>query len=122
MQSAQAIGRHAICKHRGAHVLRPRPRTCLTQLTDEDALEITTQVRPVYVQKGRILEVMGNYPAAVENYRTMVEFAGRHGDAAMQADGLNHLVTAQVVLTGPTPDTESRAAASVGTRTARWRP
>lgn len=70
--------------------------------------DVTRQVGAVYVQRGRVYEVTGNHAAAVENYRAMIEFAKRISDAAMEADGLNHLVTAQVVLTGPTPETDEQ--------------
>lgn len=66
------------------------------------------RVAPVYVHKGRVLELMGNHPAAMENYRAMIAFAQAHGDEAMEADALNHLVTAQVVLSGPGPETDAQ--------------
>lgn len=67
--------------------------------------ELTARLAQLYLSKGRVLEVMGNHAAAVENYRALIELARRSGDAAVEADGLNHLVTAQVVLTGPTEET-----------------
>lgn len=79
-----------------------------TFLASENEHELTTRLSPVYVHRGRILEIMGDHPAAVENYRAMIERAQRTGDAAMEADGLNHLVTARVVLTGPTPETDQQ--------------
>lgn len=77
-------------------------------VAQESERAVTIDLGPVYIQKGRVLEVMGNHAAAVANYRAMIEFAQRVGDAAMEADGLNHLVTAQVVLAGPTPETSAQ--------------
>ncbi|HZQ05170.1 MAG TPA: hypothetical protein VFD70_01235, partial [Anaerolineae bacterium] len=65
--------------------------------------EFRARVSAVYVQKGRVLELRSQYPAAIENYQAMVQFAQEISDEAIQADAFNHLVTAQVVLAGPTP-------------------
>lgn len=66
------------------------------------------EVGRVFVQKGRVFEVMGDHPAALETYRAMIAFAQRIGDARIEADALNHLVTAQVVLGGGTPETSAQ--------------
>ncbi len=58
-----------------------------------DFSSIRGSVRAIYVQRGRVLEVMGDHPAAVEHFRAMIAFAQRRGDVAMEADGLNHLLT-----------------------------
>lgn len=71
-------------------------------------LEPGVRIGSVYVLKGRVLEVMGDHPAAVETYRAMILYAQQLGDEAMEADGLNHLVTAQVVLTGPSPEIDAQ--------------
>jgi hypothetical protein len=65
---------------------------------------LTSQVRMIYVHRGRVLEVMGNHVAAEANYRVMLAAAERAGATAMQADALNHLATAQAVRGGQTPD------------------
>jgi tetratricopeptide (TPR) repeat protein len=65
---------------------------------------LATQVRMIYVHRGRVLEVMGDHLAAEANYRAMLAAAERTGDTAMQADALNHLATAQAVRGGQTPD------------------
>jgi tetratricopeptide (TPR) repeat protein len=65
---------------------------------------LATQVRMLYVHRGRVLEVMGDHVAAEANYRVMLAAAERAGDTAMQADALNHLATAQAVHGGQTPD------------------
>jgi tetratricopeptide (TPR) repeat protein len=65
---------------------------------------LTAQMRPIYVHRGRVLEVMGEHLAAEANYRAMLAAAERVGDTAMQADALNHLATTQAVHGGQTPD------------------
>lgn len=75
-------------------------------LAPDRELQAKVAVTPVYLQKGRIQEVMGDNAAALETYRSMIEFAELTGDPAMQVEGLNHVVTVQVVLTGATPETE----------------
>jgi tetratricopeptide (TPR) repeat protein len=65
---------------------------------------LTTQVRMIYVHRGRVLEVMGDHLAAEANYRAMLAAAERAGDTAMQADALNHLATEQAVHGGQNPD------------------
>jgi tetratricopeptide (TPR) repeat protein len=65
---------------------------------------LVTQVRMIYVHRGRVLEVMGDHLAAEANYRAMLAAAERAGDTAMQADALNHLATEQAVRGGQTPD------------------
>lgn len=72
------------------------------------APELKRQFGRLYVQKGRVLEVMGNYDAALTTYRDMLEYSQQIGDTVLEADGLNHLVTAQVVLTGLTEETEEQ--------------
>jgi hypothetical protein len=51
---------------------------------------------------------MGDHAAAVENYRALIGYARRIDDIALEADGLNHLVTAQVVLAGPSAETDAQ--------------
>lgn len=74
----------------------------------ENQSELTKELRRVYVQKGRVFEVMGDFPAAEQNYREMIRFAEQSDDAAMEADSLNHLVTAQVVRGGATSETDAQ--------------
>ncbi|HEX7618014.1 MAG TPA: hypothetical protein VF480_04765, partial [Verrucomicrobiae bacterium] len=65
------------------------------------------RVRGVYVSRGNIYELMGDFAQAIANYQTMVASAQRRGDLAMEADGLNHLLTTQGV-TGVVPDAQAQ--------------
>ncbi len=65
---------------------------------------LATQVRTIYIHRGRVLEVMGDHPAAEANYRAMLAAAERTGDTAMLSDALNHLATEQAVRGGQRPD------------------
>ena len=65
------------------------------------------RVRAVYVNRGNVYELMGDFPQAVANYQAMIVSAQNRGDLAMEADGLNHLLTTQGV-TGAVPDAQAK--------------
>lgn len=56
------------------------------------------RVRQIYATRGRVLEVMGDHPAAIENYRAMILFAQQFGDLTMEADATNRLLTARGII------------------------
>jgi tetratricopeptide (TPR) repeat protein len=56
------------------------------------------QVRAVYSNRGRVLEVKGNFAQALDNYHAMIAFGQQTGDVAMEADGLNHWLTTKGVI------------------------
>jgi tetratricopeptide (TPR) repeat protein len=62
------------------------------------------QIRTIYGHRGRVLEVMGDHPAAEANYKAMLVAAERAGDVAMQADAMNHLTTLQALRGGQAPE------------------
>jgi tetratricopeptide (TPR) repeat protein len=65
------------------------------------------RARSIYVNRGNVFEVMGDFPRAVANYEAMITSAQRRGDLAMEADGLNHLLTTQGA-TGDVPDAQAK--------------
>lgn len=58
---------------------------------------LTPRVRAVYANRGNVFEMMANHSAASDNYKAMIEFARQIGDVVIEADAMNHLVTATVV-------------------------
>lgn len=68
-----------------------------------DAALFAPRVREVFAKRGRVFEVIENRAAAIENYNAMIAFAQRAGDAAMEAEALNHLVTVQSLMMGAVP-------------------
>ncbi len=72
-----------------------------------DAVLFAPRVREVFTKRGRVFEVIENRAAAIENYNSMILFAQRAGDAAMEAEALNHLVTVQGLMTGTTPEIDA---------------
>ena len=65
------------------------------------------RVRAAYVNRGNVYELMGDFPQAVANYQAMIASSQRRGDLAMEADGLNHLLTTQGV-TGVVPEAKAQ--------------
>lgn len=73
-----------------------------------DAPLFAPRVREVFTKRGRVFEVIENRAAAIENYNAMIAFAQRAGDAAMEAEALNHLVTVQGLMMGAaTPEIDA---------------
>ena len=65
------------------------------------------RARALYVNRGNVFEVMGDFPRAAANYQAMIDSARRRADLAMEADGLNHLLTTQGA-TGDVPDAQAK--------------
>lgn len=73
-----------------------------------DASLFAPRLREVFTKRGRVLEVIENRAAAIENYNAMIAFAQRAGNAAMEAEALNHLVTVQGLMMGAaTPEIDA---------------
>jgi tetratricopeptide (TPR) repeat protein len=72
-----------------------------------DASLFAPRVREVFAKRGRVFEVIENRAAAIENYNAMIAYAQRAGDAAMEAEALNHLVTVQSLMGVASPDMDA---------------